>query len=94
VIGTVGTVTGAAFFFTPVVGPHATALVFLLVVLGLALLVDRGPALVAATLSALAWDYFFLPPVFAFEIHSFEDAMFFGMSFVVALALGQLTQPY
>ncbi len=83
--------TVAAFFFTPLVGPHATALVFLLVVVGLALLVDRGPALVAATLSALAWDYFFLPPVFAFEIHSFEDAMFFGMSFVVALALGQLT---
>jgi two-component system sensor histidine kinase KdpD len=91
VFGTVAAVTGAAFFFTPVVGPHATALVFLLVVVGLALLVDRGPALFAATLSALAWDYFFLPPVFAFEIHSFEDAMLFGMSFVVALALGQLT---
>ncbi|HWD17929.1 MAG TPA: DUF4118 domain-containing protein [Verrucomicrobiae bacterium] len=89
--GVVGLMTGAAFLFTPVVGAHATALVFLLTVVLLALVVDRGPALVAAALSALLWDYFFLPPIFAFAIHSFEDAMLFGMYFVVVLALGQLT---
>jgi len=87
----VGLTTGAAFFFTPVVGPHATALVFLLTVVLASLFVDRGPALFAAALSALSWDYFFLAPVFAFEIHNFEDDMLFAMYFVVALALGQLT---
>ena len=91
VIGVVAAVTVAAFVFTPLVGAHATALVFLLAVVLLAVVVERGPALADATLSALSWDYFFLPPVFAFRITHFEDAMLFGMYFVVALILGQLT---
>ena len=84
-------VTLAGFLLTPVVGAHATALVYLLTVVGLALLVPRGPTLAAAALSALFWDYFFLPPIFAFQITHFEDAMLFGMYFVVALVLGHLT---
>jgi two-component system sensor histidine kinase KdpD len=91
VAGAVGLTTGAAFLFTPIVGAHATALVFLLTVVVISLFVDRGPALFAAALSALSWDYFFLAPVFAFEIHNFEDDMLFAMYFIVALALGQLT---
>jgi two-component system sensor histidine kinase KdpD len=47
--------------------------------------------LLAATLSALVWDYFFLPPVFAFRVQHFEDLMLLVMYFVVALVLGQLT---
>ena len=90
-IGVVAGVTVAAFVFTPVIGAHATALVFLLAVVLLALVVERGPTLMAAALSALSWDYFFLPPVFAFRITHFEDAMLLGMYFVVALVLSQLT---
>jgi len=45
----------------------------------------------AAALSAVIWDYFFLPPVFAFRVSHFEDVLLLGMYFVVALALGQLT---
>jgi two-component system sensor histidine kinase KdpD len=91
VVGGVALTTAAAFLITPIVGEHATALVYLLTVVVLALFVDRGPALLAAALSALCWDFFFLPPLFTFAIHSFEDAMLFVMYFVVALALGQLT---
>jgi two-component system sensor histidine kinase KdpD len=90
-LGVIGLVTAAAFLFTPLVGAHTTALVFLLTVVLLALFVERGPTLAAAALSAVSWDYFFLPPVFAFQIHHFEDAMLFGMYFVVALVLGHLT---
>jgi two-component system sensor histidine kinase KdpD len=91
VVGGVALTTAAAFLITPVVGAHATALVYLLTVVALAMFVDRGAALLAAALSALCWDFFFLPPLFTFAIHSFEDAMLFVMYFVVALALGQLT---
>jgi two-component system sensor histidine kinase KdpD len=87
----IGAITLAAFLFTPIVGAHATALVFLLTVVLLALFVERGPTLMAATMSAVIWDYFFLPPVYAFRITNFEDAMFFAMYFVVALVLGNLT---
>jgi two-component system sensor histidine kinase KdpD len=90
-VGAVTAVTLAAFVFAPVVGAHATALVFLLAVVLLAVVVERGPALLAAALSALSWEFFFLPPVFAFRVSHFEDAMLLGMYFVVALVLGQLT---
>ncbi len=91
VVATVAAVALAGFLFTPRVEPHAMAFLSLLAVVILALFVDRGPALVAATLSAIIWDYFFFPPVFEFRISHFEDGLLMVMYFVVALALGQLT---
>lgn len=90
-LGFIVLVTLPAFLFTPIVGAHATALVYLLTVVLLALFFERGPTLAAAALSAVIWDYFFLPPVFAFQITHFEDAMLFAMYFIVALVLGNLT---
>jgi two-component system sensor histidine kinase KdpD len=87
----VSAVTLAAFLFSPVIGAHATALIFLLTVVVLGSTVGRGPTLVAATMSALLWDFFFLPPIYAFRITNFEDALLFGMYFAVALVMGQLT---
>jgi two-component system sensor histidine kinase KdpD len=75
----------------PIVGVHATALVYLLAMVLLGLFVQRGPILLAASLSAVVWDYFFLPPVFAFRVSHFEDALLLGMYFIVAIILGQLT---
>ena len=46
--------------------------------------------LVAGALSALVWNFFFLPPRFTFYITSLEDGVLFGTYFVVALILGQL----
>ena len=91
VSGTVVAVAVAGFLFTPAVGVHAMAFLSLLAVVVLALFVERGPALLAAALSAAIWDYFFLPPVFKFRVSHFEDALLIGMYFVVALVLGQLT---
>jgi two-component system, OmpR family, sensor histidine kinase KdpD len=75
----------------PIIGVHATALIYLLAVVLLGLFVQRGPVLLAATLSALVWDYFFLPPVFAFRVSEFEDALLLVLYFIVAIILGQLT---
>lgn len=90
-VGTIGAVTLAGFMFTPLAGVHATAMLLLLATVVLALYVERGPALLAAALSALCWDFFFLPPVFKFQVNHVEDVMLMAMYFVVALALGQLT---
>jgi two-component system sensor histidine kinase KdpD len=73
------------------VGHYALALIYLLAVVALALFVGRGPVFLAATLSALLWNFFFLPPRHTFHIRSVQDALMFGMYFVVALVLGQLT---
>ncbi len=43
----------------------------------------------AGAVSALAWDYFFLPPRFTFIINTPEAGMLFGRYFVIAIVLGQ-----
>lgn len=67
------------------------ALVFLLAVVLAALRFSRGPVLLMATLSALCWNYFFIPPQFTFYINKAEDWIMFGMFFIVALSMGSLT---
>ncbi|MDB6066518.1 MAG: Osmosensitive channel signal transduction histidine kinase [Pedosphaera sp.] len=77
-------------FLNPIIGYRAVALDLLLVVVILALFVGRGPVMMSAALSALLWNFFFLPPRYTFYITTFEDAMMFGMYFVVAVVMGQL----
>lgn len=67
------------------------ALVFLLAVVIAALRFSRGPVLMMATLSAVCWNYFFIPPIFTFHISKAEDWIMFGMFFIVALSMGSLT---
>jgi two-component system sensor histidine kinase KdpD len=91
VAGAVAGVTGLNAVLDQFVGFYALALTYLLAVVLLALFVGRGPVFFAATLSALLWNFFFLPPRFTFFVTSFQDGMMFAMYFVVALVLGQLT---
>lgn len=73
-----------------VAGPRVPGMIFLLAVVFLALFVGRGPVLLAGALSALAWNFFFLPPRFTLTIEKPEDALLFIAYFIVALVLGQL----
>jgi two-component system sensor histidine kinase KdpD len=73
-----------------IAGPRVPGFLFLLAVVLLALKLDRGPVLLAGAVSALAWDYFFLPPRFTFYITTVEDAILFALYFVIASVLGQL----
>ena len=91
VAGIVAGVTGLNAVLDQFVGFYALALTYLFAVVVLALFVGRGPVFFAATLSALLWNFFFLPPRFTFFITSFQDGMMFAMYFIVALVLGQLT---
>jgi two-component system sensor histidine kinase KdpD len=84
-------VTLIGFLLQRVLNYHAIALVYLFAVVVLGVFVGRGPVLLAAALSALLWDFFFLEPVETLWIAHFDDAMVLGMYFVVALVLGQLT---
>ncbi|MDB6028943.1 MAG: kdpD [Verrucomicrobiales bacterium] len=89
-VSVIGLVTYANHVFSPAIGYRAVALNYLLSIVLLAFFVGRGPMLFAATISALVWNYLFLPPRFTFSISHFEDAMMFGMYFVLAIVLGQL----
>jgi len=89
-IGVVAGLTAVNAFLNPVIHYRAVGFEFLLAVVMLALFVGRGPILVGAALSAVMWDFFFVPPPFTFYIQEPEDVLMFGMYFIVAMVMGQL----
>lgn len=50
-----------------------------------------GPILLASTISALVWNFFFIPPHFALNIEMTEDKIIFISFFFIALINGVLT---
>src|SRR6267378_4345181 len=71
-------------------GYWAVSLFYLLAVVLAATTLRRWPTLFLAALSALLWDFLFIPPRFAFYITHFHDFMMFGAYFVIALVIGHL----
>jgi two-component system, OmpR family, sensor histidine kinase KdpD len=90
-VGAVGLATAASWFLQGLLGYVAVSLVYLLGLVLLAMVLNRWAVLLAAALSAVAWDYLFIPPVYTFAITSPHDLMMFTMFFVVALAMGHTT---
>jgi two-component system, OmpR family, sensor histidine kinase KdpD len=67
------------------------AFLLLLVVSITAVLFDILPVLITAALSALVWNFFFIPPRFTFRIGETEDVVLFLMYFVIAMVNAVLT---
>ncbi len=57
----------------------------------LALFFDILPILIAALLSTLIWNYFFIPPRFTFHVHAAEDFFLLIMYFIIAMVHAVLT---
>lgn len=57
----------------------------------LAMLFDIFPVMSAAVLSALIWNFFFIPPIFTFHIDNTEDLLMFLLYFFIALVNAVLT---
>ncbi len=70
---------------------HVVPYIFLFVVSILATFMRIVPVLIASTLSALVWNYFFIPPHYTFHIEKTEDILLFGMFFMIAMLNGVLT---
>jgi len=88
---TVAGVTAVSFFLVGLTGYWSIALFYLMAVILQGMFLGRGPVLFGATLSALLWDYLFIPPLYTFYIGKFEDGLMLGIFFIVALVTGQLT---
>lgn len=73
------------------IGYRSVALLLLASVSVLSIFFSVYPVLMAATMSALIWDFFFIPPHFTFHVSSSEDVLLLLMYFVVALSNGILT---
>lgn len=70
---------------------HVVSFILLFVVSILSTFMGVGPILLASTLSALAWNFFFIPPHLTFHIEKTEDILIFGLFFIIALVNGILT---
>ena len=79
------------YFSSDYIRYNSAALILLLTVSIAAMLFDIFPVLLTAILSALIWNFFFIPPTFTFHIGTTEDALMFLMYFVIALINAILT---
>jgi two-component system, OmpR family, sensor histidine kinase KdpD len=73
------------------IGYQVVSFCLLFLVSTLALFYGTGPILLAASLSAFIWDYFFIPPQFTIHIDKPVDVLMFIMFFIIALLNGTLT---
>jgi two-component system sensor histidine kinase KdpD len=75
----------------PWVGYQAVGLTELLAVLIIAAFLGRGPALLAAGVSAVTWNFLFIEPRLTFTISHFQDVILFMLYFAIAIFTGNLT---
>lgn len=73
------------------IGYRVIAFMLLMGVSILAMFLDIVPVLIAAFLSALIWDFFFIPPRFTVTVGTPEDRLLLLMYFVIALINAVLT---
>ncbi|HQQ97554.1 MAG TPA: ATP-binding protein [Cyclobacteriaceae bacterium] len=87
-------ITGSALiglFINDLVGYHVVAFLLLVSVSVLTLFLEIRPVLLAALLSALLWDFLFIPPRFTFTVGGTEDQLLLLTYFMVALIHAVLT---
>ncbi|MBN2353777.1 MAG: DUF4118 domain-containing protein [Spirochaetales bacterium] len=86
-----GAVTVLNLLLAPAVGYRSIALFYLLFISFGALFLRVGPVVLAAAMSALLWNFLFIPPLHTFTIARFEDAFMFVIYLVNAVLIGGLT---
>ncbi len=90
-ISSVLLVSVLCYYFNEPLGYKTVALLLLMTVSVIAMVCDILPVIIGSILSALIWNFFFIPPVFTFHIDTAEDVLMFALYFVIALVNGTLT---
>jgi two-component system sensor histidine kinase KdpD len=88
--GVIAGVTGLGELLTHVLPPEAMGMVYLAGVVASAAAWGFGPALLAGVLGFLAWDYFFIPPIYSITIGEPNDVVGLLVFSAVAVLTGAL----
>ncbi|MBL7884085.1 MAG: DUF4118 domain-containing protein, partial [Bacteroidia bacterium] len=84
-------ISTACYYTSNFIDYRVVALVLLVTVSIIAMLFDILPVLLAAVISAITWNFFFIPPIYTFHIYTAEDLLMFLLYFVIALVNAVLT---
>jgi two-component system, OmpR family, sensor histidine kinase KdpD len=87
----VASVSLLCYSFSSFIGYRVVALILLVTVSLIAVSFDFQPVLLAALLSAVIWNFFFIPPRFTFHVDTTDDTIFFVMYFIIAMVNAVLT---
>ena len=88
--GIVSILTLICFPFSNFVGYQTIGMIYLLTITILSLFLGRGAVIFTAMLNSIAWNYFFIPPVFTFHIDKIEDIITLASNFIIALVVSVL----
>jgi two-component system sensor histidine kinase KdpD len=88
---TVLTVAAVCYVCTGIISYRVVGFILLVTVSLIAILLDILPVLLAAVLSALIWDFFFIPPHFTFQVGTTEDTILLTTYFIIAMVNAVLT---
>lgn len=88
----IAAVTALGALAAPAVSYQSIGFIYLLAVLGGGIVFTIGPVLMGAFLSALAWNFFFIPPKYTFHISRIEDALMCLAYFLTAAITGVLSR--
>jgi two-component system sensor histidine kinase KdpD len=86
----VGAATGLAWLCRAYVAQPDVAMMYLLTIVVVATRFGRGPSIVAAGLSVVAYDFFFVPPYFTLTVSETRHVLTFAMMFGAGLFLSAL----
>ncbi len=84
-------ISGLCYSLSKYIDYKVVAFILLLTVSIAAVLFDIVPVFITAVVSAIIWDYFFIPPHFTLQVGSTEDSILLLMYFVIALVNAVLT---
>ncbi len=83
--------TGACALGRPVLALPDLVMIYLLAIVVGATFLARGPSLLVTALSVGAYDFFFIPPYFTFDVADGKHLLTFVTMFVVGLLVSGLT---
>lgn len=89
-LGMVAATTFGAVILQPIVGSNSIDLIYLLPVIATATLFGLRPSLVASVAAALAYNFFFLPPLYTFTISDPQNVVTLLVLIIVAVFASQL----
>ncbi len=83
-------ISALCFPFSNFIGYQSVGLLFLLNLLLMSFYTGRTSIIINSILTSVLWNFFFIPPLFTFNIHRIEDVLTLILNFSLAITTGFL----